>query len=637
MTMTSSTPAPRQVTSLLLRLALAMGTITALAFVSMVSSVFFAEAMDGAAGAINQAGTLRMQSYRIAARLALDQSADATARRALAAEYDVRLASPRLAAALPPDPADEVRASYEALVAEWTRRIRPNLLNASPDPGLARRYLTSVESYVAQVDRFVGLLEHRTESKVRWLRLIHVVSLFLTLGIVALTMYMMHMRILLPLRELLACARQARHGDFVRRTPYETDDELGQLGRAFNAMGEDLSKMYAELEDRVRVKTADLERSNRSLELLYGSVLRLNRTPLSPDSLHRLLEDLETTTGVAPSAICLTPADGRSSYRVADTGPVGLEAETQAAVLPCPGCTPGGEPGEAAAPLPAACPRRRAQTFPIHDRDHGYGMLLVTEPPRGLEPWQTRLLQAVAAQIGTAITASRRGEQSRRLALLEERAVIARELHDSLAQSLSYLKIQASRLDAALKHTGADEAARPVLRELREGIASAYRQLRELLSTFRLRIDGRGLGPAIEDTVREFQDRNGIPISLDYRMDRCALSANDEIHVLQVVREALSNVVRHAQASQAAVTLAFDYAAQRVAVTIDDDGVGIPPSPLRTHHYGLAIMDERARSLGGELRVLARPEGGTRVELAFVPPSARERAPHTSPEATVHV
>jgi two-component system nitrate/nitrite sensor histidine kinase NarX len=221
--------------------------------------------------------------------------------------------------------------------------------------------------------------------------------------------------------------------------------------------------------------------------------------------------------------------------------------------------------------------------------------------------------------VGASITLSRRGEETRRLALLEERNAIARELHDSLAQSLSYMKIQASRLHAALH--AADGDPDQVLGELRDGISSAYRQLRELLSTFRLQMDGRGLAQALDDTVREFRERERLPVTLNYAMGGCRLNPNAEIHVLQVIREALSNIVHHAAAQRATVDLHYSRAEERVQVLIEDDGIGIRPQQAdRAHHYGLTIMEERARSLGGRIAVEARPGGGTRVVLTFAPP-----------------
>lgn len=627
------------------RLALAMGTITALAFASMSSSVYFAKVLQGSAHAINRAGALRMETYRVAAYLA---QGDARAAQ-LIDSIEPRLESVRRESGLPAGAQSEMRAAYDALAAEWRSHARPRLLDAdlaNARAGSAGRVaagedpVATVSAFVQNIDAFVQLLEQRAETRVRWLRSMQIATLILTVIVVAVTMYMMHARVLLPLRELLACARRARLGDFSHRTRYQTNDELGQLGRAFNVMAEDLSKIYSDLEAHVRNKTADLERSNRSLELLYEAAVRLNQSPLSQDTMRSLLLDLQAALGVGPTAICMTAADGGRAYLFAGTDDSCATGGASADQETCQGCLASEMPaGGTCGSISCACMGEGVQAFSIRDQNQVYGLLRVGVPAEGLESWQTRLLQAIAAQIAIAVTNSRRSEQSRRLALFEERAVIARELHDSLAQSLSYLKIQTARLDAALQKTSAGETARGVVEELREGVNSAYRQLRELLSTFRLRVDGRGLATALDTTVREFRDRNGIRIELDYNLERCSLSANEEIHVLQVVREALSNVVRHARASWAGVVLAYDPVGNRVTVTIDDDGIGIPPSPLRTNHYGLAIMDERARTLGGEAHVFARTGGGTRVQLMFSPlsgsgpPSAS--APASRPSSTV--
>ena len=95
------------------------------------------------------------------------------------------------------------------------------------------------------------------------------------------------------------------------------------------------------------------------------------------------------------------------------------------------------------------------------------------------------------------------------------------------------------------------------------------------------------------------------------------LDSNEQIHVLQVVREALTNIEHHARAQRADVRLAIEEG--KVKVVVEDDGVGIGQTVRPAHHYGLAIMRDRAATLGGTLSVSRRPEGGTRVELCFAP------------------
>jgi two-component system nitrate/nitrite sensor histidine kinase NarX len=251
---------------------------------------------------------------------------------------------------------------------------------------------------------------------------------------------------------------------------------------------------------------------------------------------------------------------------------------------------------------------------PLSEAGTPYGVMLL-RLPEGIElaDWKLKLLESIGHHIGAALATAKRSDERRRIALMEERSVIARELHDSLAQSLSYLKIQVTRLKS---HLDGGQTA-DIVEELKLGLNNAYRQLRELLTTFRLRMDGRGLSDALQDAVREFSQRTGIEFRLHDRLLGHELDASEQIHVLQVVREALANVEHHANAQRADVRLAIEHG--RLRVTVDDDGVGIRQAEPPTHHYGLAIMRDRAASLHGTLMISRRPEGGTRVEMEFTP------------------
>lgn len=624
--------------SLLLRGGLTMAGIVLLALVSMTSSMVIAEMLRGQAAAINQAGSLRMQSFAITTRLLAgggegDLSYGEMVARAVQ-EYENRLNHSRLTDVLPKDPGEELRATYERLAQQWRGDIRPlmsiYLYNAEPGPyaatsvdrpdiePLKRMLVTRIHAYVQHIDDFVTLLEQVTESKVAWLRLIQGVSLFLTLAVAYLAIHLLQTDVLAPLRDLLLSAERARRGDFSARVRDRGEDELGRLGHAFNVMAGDLSKMYADLETRVREKTAALERRNRSLELLYHTITQLAERPPSDAAYTVLLKRIERVLGFGPSVICLTGDAGDRAFRLASTAHVGLNGASLCDHTVCADCLEHAE-----AQLRELGPeraRRRVFVAPLMDQKQNYGVLQMAIPEGAeFDIWQEQLLETIGRHIGIALGARHRASQSRRLALIEERTVIARELHDSLAQSLSYLKIQVSRLQSSLRHGDNTPSSQAVLDELREGLNGAYRQLRELLTTFRIKMDGRGLSSALEETVEEFRRRDGaLDIVLDNRLAGCPLNVNEEIHVLQIVREALSNVARHARASRAEVDLHCD--GRTVTVTVDDNGIGFaPPSDGAPHHHGLVIMQERAHGLGGDIAVRRRAEGGTRVELRFTP------------------
>nr|MBP8134631.1 histidine kinase [Zoogloea sp.] len=109
---------------------------------------------------------------------------------------------------------------------------------------------------------------------------------------------------------------------------------------------------------------------------------------------------------------------------------------------------------------------------------------------------------------------------------------------------------------------------------------------------------------------------------LDYRLGDVPLSANEEFHLLQIVREALTNVVRHARADHALIRLERDEDGE-VLVLVEDDGRGIQPDNGGEGHHGVSIMHERARQLGGSLTLDEGAGGtGTCVEVRFRPRSA---------------
>jgi two-component system nitrate/nitrite sensor histidine kinase NarX len=201
---------------------------------------------------------------------------------------------------------------------------------------------------------------------------------------------------------------------------------------------------------------------------------------------------------------------------------------------------------------------------------------------------------------------------------MEERAVIARELHDSLAQALSAQKLQLARLKRLMQKESGQAQLDDSVQQIDRGLNSAYRQLRELLTTFRIKVNEPGLKPALQATVEEFGANSGLQILNDYHLDHCPLTPNEEVHCLQIIREALSNVVKHAEAAHCWLKLTQDEIGT-IHVMIEDGGIGISPEEQRAGHYGLIILRERANSLNGNISIGLRPGGGTSVHLRFPP------------------
>jgi two-component system nitrate/nitrite sensor histidine kinase NarX len=605
-----------------------------LAVSGMLSPVFMAQTKEGYAAAINQAGTLRMQSYRITASLALGseyvQHNQDNRTPNLVEEYNQRMFSPRIHDVLNKEPSQEVLDTYHHVEDQWQRVMLPNLdtylLNQSaPDQSpeqaaLAKqalnRHLTLVDDFVNDIHRFVAALEMDAERKNDQLRIIQLALLFITFLFAVISIFLTKRHVLVPLQDLLACANAAREGDFSHRSQIHSDDELGKLGQTFNVMAENLSVIYANLEARVAEKTRDLERSNRTLELLYSTTKRLSDSSLSSETLLAVIHDIEHLLGANSGTICLGRPGDTQAFRFASTSQQDyMIMDNQQS--DCTRCLGAGRSHRFQITLSGDSLPVNIYSTPIKDKQQQFGVMLIEFPlQRQLEPWQERLLETVASHVALAINVAQQVSENRRLALLEERSVIARELHDSIAQSLSYLKIQVSRLDKALQEDMQKQELLQLTTVLRSALNGAYRQLRELLTTFRLRISEADLGAAIKTTVDEFSERSGIEISYHNRVGNCRPSPNAEIHLIQIVREALSNIVRHAGATHASVSLSCNQEGT-VELIVEDNGIGINLENDMMMHYGLPIMKERAERLGGDLSITDLETGGTRVALKF--------------------
>ncbi|MBF7054706.1 type IV pili methyl-accepting chemotaxis transducer N-terminal domain-containing protein [Halomonas sp. KAO] len=607
--------------SLVARIVASLLAISAMALVSIVVTMTVANDSRGDAAAINVAGSLRMNTYQIVAALQRYERHPEPAQRerveALMSRLETRLASPRLTATLPKAEDHPLREHYRLLVANWHTALAPQVTQAIDEARVQIDPLRqTLDSLVADIDRLVSLLEQNSESKIQLLSVLQVLFLVLTAVVVAIALYDIRHNLVAPLRQLVVLAREAARRNFDYRAHLTGNDELALLGRTLDGMATELGASYAELEARASRKQRELERSNRAMEVMHdgsralyggGNDLCASAAPM--------LRELEQLLEVGPIRLSLNdPYDDRQIPILATHSPRRPEYCRD---HDCHAC------------LIDHAPLRLEQT------EQGECLLLpvsVGELMLGtLEVWHSRsqplsasvrrLLNALADQLANAIYLQRRIEEQQQVSLMNERAIIARELHDSLAQSLSYLKMQVARLERMQQKDAPRESQAAVFDELRTGLDSAYRQLRELLTTFRLKLEAPGLASALRQTAREFGERLGFAVHLEIDVPPHLLSPNEDIHVLQVVREALANVLKHANAHWTAVTVNFQ--AARLHVVIEDDGIGLADDGSPPMHYGLVIMRDRADSLGGRLSLHNRPDGGTRVELIFTPKTAR--------------
>ncbi|MDD3329556.1 MAG: histidine kinase [Zoogloea sp.] len=423
----------------------------------------------------------------------------------------------------------------------------------------------------------------------------------------------------LALRTDLALARVAAHTAGAVTAPAGGGDEIDRLARCLDSVAAQLAGRLADSERLSRHAREQERFAARSLEFIYRACAILAENSASAPWLTTLLEDMADCLQAHCCALALLDpvAEGLGVPPALGAPRLArLLAEFDAEALARSGglrravAGPDGEIVELA--------------VPVRDADNIYGVLIVEA--RGdflFESRHRRLVDAVAGLFALSLGNLQRNQRRRRLALMDERNAIAGELHDSLAQALSYMKLQIARLQLEIGRSCA--ACAPggtvleISGEIKTGLDSAYRHLRELLSAFRTSMPPGGLQQALREVVEELSARAGTEIGLDYRLGDVPLSVNEEFHLLQIVREALTNVVRHARADHALIRL--ERAADgEVQLRVDDDGRGIAPGSGGDGHHGLSIMHERARQLGGRLNLGSGASGrGTCVEMHFRP------------------
>jgi signal transduction histidine kinase len=229
------------------------------------------------------------------------------------------------------------------------------------------------------------------------------------------------------------------------------------------------------------------------------------------------------------------------------------------------------------------------------------------------------MIEAFAARVALAVENARLHEERLELGVVEERNRLARELHDSVTQTL-FTSVLLSETGLTLLGADHPEAAAE-LRRSQELARQALEEMRSMI--FELRppeLDSDGLVPALRKHVEILRRVHRVPIRLTATGER-RLRGRTEREVFRIVQEALGNAVRHARPT--AVDVSIEMSASRLTVVVSDDGVGFDPSAsgLRARHLGLTSMEERAGALGGTLLVESVPGGGSSVR-AEVPVDA---------------
>lgn len=602
--------------------------------------------LEGAAAAINDTGSLRIRTYRIAYHLAradtemVDPEQFGRRLREELDEFAVILS--RLATGDPGRPlfipqADDIPREFGLLSDFWHARIRPLLaaLANDPDPARLRATMTpsfdeTVRTFVDGVNDLVFRIERNHVHDIQILRTSQALLILLAIiGTVILIRYFFAL-VIRPVSRLSEGMRRMEAEDFSARVEIVARDEFGELSEGFNRMAAHLQELYATLEQRVEDKTRSLTAKNRELEILY-TISGFLHEPGDTDSLCRgFVRRVRSMLGASAGSVRLLDSSGRN---LCLTICEGLDADfvDREAILACTECLCGAAVQRNATLFMAAdaadaeltletCRRAgfravSATTITVNKRPIGIFNLYFRDA-RALGESDRQLFEALGQQLGTAIDNLRLQASERELAVSEERTLLARELHDSIAQGLAFVNLQVQMLEFALARGDADEM-RDILKMVRQAVQESYEDVRELLVHFRTRVTHQDLDTAIEAALRRLAEQAGLATDFDVQGEGPALDPETESQLLYIVQEAFSNIRKHANART--VTVRLRRSLDGLSVTVRDDGVGFAEDdlPVGDHqaHIGLQIMRERALRVGAQVAVRSAPGKGTEIRL----------------------
>ncbi len=455
----------------------------------------------------------------------------------------------------------------------------------------------------------------------------------------ALTAWRLRKQLLEPLARLEGSVARVCQGEPGATLSHEDTGVLANMVGDIDSLNEELTDLYEDMDSRVARHTTRLAQKTASLKILYDVAASVNQADNLDELLLRFLRTLkEMASGVAAS-VGLAQEGGRMRL----VGAIGLNDTllTEQEMLPLDLCLCGTalSPGDILCDHEERhCVQRLGHNMfgsdeveqvrvPLdyHGEQLGVYHIYVRRPGISGREDILDLLQTIGSHLGMAVAKQRSDQEARRLSIVEERTALAHELHDSLAQTLASLRFQVRMLQDVIRG-GDQEAASHDAMRISNGLDEAHTELRELLHSFRAPLGQRGLASSLDKLVRRFAEESGAHGFFQNNCRELDLNSSEEMQILRIAQESLANIRKHARAHTVRILLSGSMA-DGITMLIEDDGVGfdsVAKQGRPGEHIGLSIMEERARRLGGALRIESEPGEGTRLELCYKPTVAKQ-------------
>ena len=423
-----------------------------------------------------------------------------------------------------------------------------------------------------------------------------------------------------PIQKLIHASEQVTAGQFKHRIEVKTGDEIETLADQFNLMSAELDESYSSLEKKVADRTRELAIMNSILSVASRS---LDIQEILEDALNIIVEQMGFETGAAfklesdlatPTLVSQRGIEPTTARDIVKIDPIKNEVNPVDHQSRVTTFESKDFPDEKLRNELDQSDCQLLVYVPLSTKGRNLGFFILGKPePSSLSPEELSLLSSIGQQIGVAVEIAHLYERAEQTAITAERSRLARELHDAVTQTLFSANLIADVIPRIWKRN--PEEGLQNLEELRQLTRGALAEMRTLLLEMRPesleRADIKSLLTQLADA---FIGRVRVPVILVIQGD-CELTHEVKLVFYRVAQEALNNIAKHSGARQ--VDLRLQCQPGQMNMIIKDDGLGFDPSTITPDHLGIAIMHERANSIGADLKIESQIGQGTSIELAW--------------------
>lgn len=506
----------------------------------------------------------------------------------------------------------------------WRQSVKPLLLkwNETHSITISDRHeiLSNLDRLNGELDQWQNLMDAEVNRNIVVLRFTQIALGGLSILSVIVVMWFLFASVLKPLNQLQAGIERLKAGDWKTRVHAEGTQEFSEISAGFNEMASHLDDVYTNLENMVEEKTASLAEKNSHLTTLYGLTAFLGEQ----HSMDEMLESFSArvlTLAAAPAVqVCfwnenrgvfeniLQKGLGESVSKECEN--ISKEFREKIFSSPYPIRAGMNQPGEG-----KESDFIQKVIYHIRYRQKNIGVFVLFYR---VEQTENRaldmLLENLGRHLGAAIENMRLAALDQQMAVAQERNILAQNLHDSIAQTLSFVNLQVQMLDGALKAKN-QEQIDDGIRQIKAGVQECYDDVRELLLNFRTRVYKEELDELVKSVLERFERQTRVTTHLTIQNEGSDLTSAQKLQVIFILQEALSNVRKHAHAQTVMVNIRNN---ENFEMTVMDDGVGIDPKVLnerKQSHVGLSIMRERAQKVNARIEIESDIDQGTTIRL----------------------